>query len=231
MHQNISELRVYRETNFPKRVIIVTGPVASGKTTVAKNSARNMSQPFYFDKDLLTDCTYPIFDFAKVKQDRHSVFFAENIRDVEYVSTNKIALEGLKYNDTVIINAPYTEEIRSTGGKRFDAFCEFAGKIHEAGAELFVVYCFVTPDVMKKRIEDRNSPRDAYIKNIPNYCETHALPAPDLPEDTVIDRMFVFDSLDSEASFKMLSDVLGLADKFPFDPKIDEEPKENKETK
>lgn len=231
MRKNLSELKIYHNVNYHKKVIIVTGPVASGKTTVAKNCARNMNQPYYFDKDLLTDCTYPIFKIANVEKDRHSTFFSDNIRDAEYKSMNRIVLEGLKYNDNVIINAPYTKELRSIEGKQYEAFREFGEKIHAAGAELFIIYTYVTEDIMYTRVKKRASvskeayERDRYILNDPSFCTKHALPAPTFPSDTVVDRLFVFDSADSKKSYEKLKKVLGLSDKFPFDPHIDVNPK------
>lgn len=215
MNENRSELKTYKDRQAKKRVIIFTGEIASGKSTAALNLAKAIPNSYYFDKDELVHCTYPVFDVGGVTRDRHSDFFNKWIRQPEYVSTNAIVEKGLLFNDTVIVNAPYSSELRATEGEKYDEFVRFGNTIHNLGGELFLVYMSVSPKVMAQRIESRSKDdpaareRDAEIlDHIAEYCEAHASKIPDMSKSPVVDRMFVFDSDFPPVSFQKLVDVL-----------------------
>jgi len=142
-----SEVKV-SELHGDKLVILVVGPVGSGKTTLALNLARNMAKSrgvFYFDKDALVPVSNVAFNVADQETDRHSVFFKENLRDPEYDSVYRIALEGILWTEVMIINAPFSSELKAADGPYFEKFHKFGESLHKAGANLMVIYCEISP--------------------------------------------------------------------------------------
>lgn len=71
---------------------------------------------------------------------RSSAFFEANIRDYEYETILDLAFEALRYADTVLINAPFTREIRDT------AYIQnLRAKLGEYGAKLCVIWIVTDP--------------------------------------------------------------------------------------
>ena len=95
-----------------KRLILVTSPPASGKTYISKQLAKKLKHVVYLDKDTLIVLSRQIFAVANQEYNRSSDFFEKNIRDYEYDAIVALALEALEYDDIVLINAPFTREIR-----------------------------------------------------------------------------------------------------------------------
>ena len=94
-----------------KKLILVTSPPACGKTYVAKALAKNLKHVVYLDKDTLIVLSKQIFKVAGQPYDRSSAFFQQNIRDYEYDCVLALAMEALDYDDIVLINAPFTQEM------------------------------------------------------------------------------------------------------------------------
>ena len=95
-----------------KRLILVTSPPACGKNYISKKLAENLRHVVYLDKDTLIPLSKVIFQVAGEPYNRSSEFFYKYIRDVEYTTTLDLAYEALKYDDIVLINAPFTREVR-----------------------------------------------------------------------------------------------------------------------
>ena len=66
-------------------------------------------------------------------------------------------MEALDYNDTVLINAPFTEEIRDD--EYLDSLRE---RLAKHGAELVVIWVNTRVEVCKERMIKRNSDRDTW---------------------------------------------------------------------
>ena len=95
-----------------KKLILVTSPPACGKTFVSREIAKALHNIVYLDKDTVIPLSKQIFRVANEEINRSSDFFEEHIRNYEYEVTIDFALEALEYNDTVLINAPFTREVR-----------------------------------------------------------------------------------------------------------------------
>ena len=112
-----------------KKLILVTSPPACGKTYVAKALAKNLKHVVYLDKDTLIVLSKQIFKVAGQPYDRSSAFFQQNIRDYEYDCVLALAMEALDYDDIVLINAPFTQEVRD------NAFIEPEGQAGRQGRD------------------------------------------------------------------------------------------------
>ena len=95
-----------------KELILVTSPPACGKTYISKELAKNLKNVVYLDKDTLIVLSKQIFVVANQEYNRSSDFFEKYIRDYEYYAVLDLAFEALDYANIVLINAPFTREIR-----------------------------------------------------------------------------------------------------------------------
>lgn len=140
-----------------KKLILVTSPPASGKTYVAKKLAEALSQVVYLDKDTLIPLSKQIFVAAGEEYNRSSDFFEKNIRDYEYQTIVALALEALDYDNTVLINAPFTQEIRN-----LDYIRNLKAKLTKKQASLVVIWVETSIEVTRQRMIARNSERDTW---------------------------------------------------------------------
>lgn len=188
-----------------KRMILVSSPPACGKTFISKQLAKNLKHVVYLDKDTLIPLSKQIFRVAKKPYDRSSDFFEENIRDYEYDVILELGFEALEYDDTVLINAPFTREIRNA-----DYIAKLREKLRSLGAKLTIIWVVTTPEVCRERMQRRNSDRDVYkithwneyIRNV-DFSIPHNLDDPDVKDDLLL----FYNS--SEAEYlKSMHDVL-----------------------
>lgn len=136
---------------------MVVSPPASGKTYISKQLAKNLKQVVYLDKDTLIVLSNQIFKVAGEEPNRSSDFFEKNIRNFEYMATLDLAMEALNYDDIVLINAPFTREIRNV-----DYINDLKTRLIKINTNLTVIWVVTQVDVIKKRMIDRNSPRDTW---------------------------------------------------------------------
>ncbi|MGB4657556.1 MAG: AAA family ATPase [Mobilitalea sp.] len=191
-----------------KKLILVTSPPASGKTYISKQLSKALSHVVYLDKDTLIPLSKQIFAVAGEEYNRSSEFFEKNIRDYEYITIVDLALEALTYDDIVLINAPFTEEIRD-----MEYIQNLKNKLVEKNASLVVVWVETSIEVCKQRMQDRNSDRDVWkLANWDEYIAGTNFNIPiTLDNPNVIDDLLIFkNSSDKEFkdSMKQVVDIL-----------------------
>lgn len=148
-----------------KNLILVTSPPACGKTFISKQLAKHLKHVVYLDKDTLIVLSKQIFVVAGQEYNRSSDFFEENIRDYEYRCVEDLALEALEYADNVLINAPFTQEIRDRAWVE-----QMEKRLAKHGAKLVVVWVVTDPEVCHQRMIARNSDRDTWkLQNWDEY--------------------------------------------------------------
>lgn len=140
-----------------KRLILVTSPPACGKTYVSKQLAANLKHVVYLDKDTLIVLSKQIFVVANQEYNRSSDFFEANIRDFEYAAIVDLALEALEYDDIVLINAPFTREVRDT-----NYMSALKTRLAQKNASLTVIWVQTGVEVCRQRMLKRNSDRDRW---------------------------------------------------------------------
>lgn len=140
-----------------KKLILVTSPPACGKTYVSKALASRLEHVVYLDKDTLIVLSKRIFSVAGQPYDRSSQFFEDHIRNYEYDCVVALALEALDYDDIVLINAPFTREIRNMNYIR-----RLKKQLAEKNATLVVIWVETSPEIVHKRMKKRNSDRDTW---------------------------------------------------------------------
>ena len=171
-----------------KRLILVTSPPACGKTYISKKLAENLKHVVYLDKDTLIPLSRVIFEVAGEPYNRSSDFFKKYIRDVEYVTILDLACEALKYDDIVLINAPFTQEVRDSA-----YINQLKKRLVQMNTKLTVIWVQTDVEVCKQRMIARGSDRDTwkidhwdeYIQDI-NFDIPAALDDPDVLDDLLI---------------------------------------------
>ncbi|MCD7999552.1 MAG: ATP-binding protein [Clostridiales bacterium] len=180
-----------------KKMILVTSPPACGKTYISKQLAKNLKHVVYLDKDTLIVLSNRIFDVAGEERNRSSDFFESNIRNFEYEAIINIAMEALDYDDIVLINAPFTREIRSP-----EYMDQFRKRLAAKNARLEIIWVVTDPEICHQRMIRRNSSRDTWkLENWDQYISgvdfsiPSAIDRPDCSED---DLLLFYNSTDQE---------------------------------
>ena len=140
-----------------KRMIFVTSPPACGKTKLSKKLATAIKHIVYLDKDTLIPLSKQIFAVAGQPYNRSSEFFEKEIRDYEYDVIMDLAFESIKYEDLVMVNAPFTREIRDN-----EYIAALREKLKSYNAKLTVIWIVTVPEVCHQRMIDRASDRDTW---------------------------------------------------------------------
>lgn len=180
-----------------KKLILVTSPPACGKTYVSKELSKALSHVVYLDKDTLICLSKQIFKVAGEEYNRSSDFFEKNIRDYEYEAIVALALEALDYDDIVLINAPFTREIRDR------AYIDgLKDKLKEKNAKLVVIWVDTSIEVCKQRMIERNSDRDTWkLTHWDEYIAGCNFNIPtELDDSNVLDDLLIFHN-SSQAEF------------------------------
>ncbi len=178
-----------------KKLILVTSPPACGKTFISKQLAKTLKHVVYLDKDTLIVLSKQIFQVAGEPYDRSSEFFEKNIRDSEYEAVVALALEALDYDDIVLINAPFTEEIRN-----LEYINCLKAALIEKNARLVVVWVETSIEVCKQRMIARNSDRDTWkLAHWEEYIAGCNFNIPiTLDDPKVIDDLLIFQNSSDE---------------------------------
>lgn len=160
-----------------KRMLLVTSPPASGKTHVSRQLAKKLNGIVYLDKDALIPLSTQIFKVADQEINRSSKFFEDNIRNYEYIAILDIAFEALEYADLVLINAPFTREVRDN-----EYIKALRAKLAEHNAELVLIWVETDIEVTRKRMIHRNSPRDTWkLSHWDEYVASRDYSTPNIP--------------------------------------------------
>ena len=188
-----------------KKFILVTSPPACGKTYVSKQLSKTLRHVVYLDKDTLNILSKQIFKVAGEPYNRSSEFFEKNIRDYEYEAVVAFALEALEYDDIVLINAPFTEEIRD-----MNYVNQLKEKLKEKNARLVVIWVETSIEVCKQRMITRNVDRDTWkLANWDEYIATCNFNIPTTLDDPkVIDDLLIFKNSSDQEYEESLKNVV-----------------------
>ena len=181
-----------------KKLILVVSPPASGKTYVSMKLAEKLEHVVYLDKDTLVPLSNVAFDVAHEPNDREGPFFEKYLRNVEYEVVLDFAFDALKYDDIVLINAPFGREIRD------EAYIDgLRAKLRkEYQARLIIIWVVTSIDVVHRRMIDRNSPRDEFkLKDWNRFVKSQNFTIPsNLDDPNIKDDLLLFYN-DSDAQF------------------------------
>jgi len=190
-----------------KKLILVTSPPGCGKTYVSKQLAKQLKHVVYLDKDTLIPLSKQIFVAADEEYNRSSDFFEKYIRNYEYETIVDLALEALEYDDIVLINAPFKEEIRNE-----NYIQNLKNRLKEKNASLVVIWIETTMEVCKQRMIARNSDRDTWkIANWDEYIAGENFDIPSALDDPkVIDDLLIFKNSSDEEYNKSMREIIDI---------------------
>ena len=157
------------------------------------------------DKDTLICLSKQIFAVANEEYDRSSAFFEENIRNYEYEAIVALALEALDYDDIVLINAPFTKEIRD-----IHYINELREKLKLKNAKLVVIWVDTAIEVVKQRMLQRNSDRDTWkLAHWEEYIKGCNFDIPvELHDKGVSDDLLIFKNSSEEEFISSIASCL-----------------------
>lgn len=171
-----------------KKLILVTSPPACGKTFVSKRLASALKHVVYLDKDTLICLSKQIFVVAGQEYNRSSDFFEANIRNYEYDAIMALAMEALVYEDIVLINAPFTREVRDKEYLR-----QLGETLAQKDAELIIIWVSVEEETMHRRMIERNSSRDTWkLTNWDEYIKNVDMSVPEMPKNSPVENSLFF---------------------------------------
>lgn len=178
-----------------KKLILVTSPPACGKTYISKALAARLKHVVYLDKDTLITLSRQIFVVAGEPYNRSSDFFETHIRNFEYDCIVDLALEALIYDDIVLINAPFTREIRD-----MKYINQLKDKLKDKNATLVVVWVETAPEIVHQRMIARNSDRDTWkLEHWDEYLAGCNFAIPENLDDPAIkDDLLIFKNNNDE---------------------------------
>lgn len=178
-----------------KKLILVTSPPACGKTFISREISKALDHVVYLDKDTLIPLSKQIFLVANQEYNRSSDFFEEYIRNPEYDVVVDFALEALDYDDTVLINAPFTRELRDK-----DYMRNLKAKLAQKGAELVIIWVETAIEVCHQRMIERNSDRDTWkLENWDKYVKKCNFDRPvEIDDPTCVDEILIFKNSSQE---------------------------------
>ena len=190
-----------------KKLILVASPPASGKTYVSERLAKALSHVVYLDKDDLHDIMQAAFRVSGNEADMDSQFYIDNLRPHEYSTLLNIAFSALRYEDSVLLNAPFGKEVRD-----INSMLELKNRANDLGAELILIWVYTPVDICYERMKKRNAPRDihkledweSYVKKI-NYT-----PPFDLETHGGVDHLILFETKDDAAFEKSFIKTLNI---------------------
>lgn len=178
-----------------KKLILVTSPPACGKTFISREISKALDHVVYLDKDTLIPLSKQIFLVANQEYNRSSDFFEEYIRNPEYDVVVDFALEALDYDDTVLINAPFTRELRDK-----DYMRDLKAKLAQKGAELVIIWVETAIEVCHQRMIERNSDRDTWkLEHWDEYVKKCNFDRPvEIDDPTCVDEILIFKNSSQE---------------------------------
>lgn len=188
-----------------KRLLLVTSPPACGKTYISRKLAENLKHIVYLDKDTLIALSNIIFDVAGQERNRSSAFFETHIRNAEYEVIIQLAMEALHYDDMVLINAPFTREVRNP---------EFMRGLRERlaafEARLTVIWIQTSLEVCRQRMLARNSERDTWkIEHWEEYVGTRDFTIPEcLNDPQTADDFWIFKNSSDEEYEASMAEII-----------------------
>ncbi|MBQ7400214.1 MAG: AAA family ATPase [Clostridia bacterium] len=188
-----------------KKMVFVAAPPACGKTYVSELIAKSVGNVVYLDKDDLADLVRTSFEISGNEMDMDGDFYINNIRSAEYSTLLNIAFSALRFENLVLINAPFGKEVRNTEYMRM-----LKEKANENDAELFVVWITTSQELCYERMKKRNSTRDIHkLNNWEDYVKKINFSPPfELEKKDAVDRLILFDTNNEETIRESLDKTL-----------------------
>ncbi len=144
--------------NQPTLVLIAGGP-GSGKSSLGRGLASQFVSGVLLDKDVLNaewvDGVLAHVNGGRI--DRDNALYWQTLRPLEYRALMATALDNLALGKTVFAVAPFGPEL-----KEMDWGRRLKRSVEALGGHLRAIWIEVDAETTRKRMLERNAPRDAW---------------------------------------------------------------------
>lgn len=154
--------------NMSRKLILIGGMPGSGKTYVGKKLAGRVG--FFVDKDITRLLTEQLLEsYGLSKHDCESETYVNQIKDFEYKTVIKIALDNIELGHSVVCCAPFIDEFNDSKwlnniNMEAERFC----------AEMIKIWIKVDLQTAYKRLVSRNAGQDQWKRtNWEDYIKTN----------------------------------------------------------
>jgi predicted kinase len=143
-------------TDARPAALLIAGPPASGKSTVAAGLARTLGGTL-IDQDLATGPLVSVIGSLVNVDDIDDPRLATLTRAARYESIIRLAEDNLRLGNTVLLVAPFTEE-----RKNFDSWEQLFHRLHRAvGGAVTMLWLNLSREELLRRMRTRSADRDA----------------------------------------------------------------------
>ena len=166
--------------NLQKKLILIGGFPGSGKTHIGRILAKNV-QAVFLDKDTISRFfTEALLGYLGCEpSDRESDLYIEKVRNHEYSTMMKLAMENLEVGNSVICSAPFILEFQSD---KWVKDCSFDSS--RMNAKLVAIWVHVDEITANERLIHRGAIRDNWkLGNWSAYTEQRPHVIPDFAFD------------------------------------------------
>jgi predicted kinase len=139
--------RIERYVSECPCLILLMGVAGTGKTTLARELIRRVNA-IYLDNNHIADAFFP--------ETRNSEDYLAS-RPGFYRVLYAIAEANLMLGNAVLLDAPHVKEIQLAQWRR-----DIEDLVARANAELIVIRCICSEQVLKTRLQERGEPRDRW---------------------------------------------------------------------
>ena len=200
-------VQVLGRMNFKmrKKLILVASPPACGKTYVSELIAKSVEHIVYLDKDDLCDLLRAAFVVSGNEIDMDGEFYINNLRFAEYSAILDIAFSALRFEDYVILNAPFGKEVRDA-----EYMQALKNRAEENDTQLLLIWVMASEKTCFERMKKRNSDRDLLkLQNFEQYVkQINFTPPYELEAAGAVDGFIVFDNSDDASIKRCLNETL-----------------------
>jgi len=188
-----------------KTMILVAAPPACGKTTVSDRICRKLGHVAYFDKDDYSGLIDLVFDLTGNNRDMDGTFYREHVKAVQYGTMFHMAKTALRYEDIVLLNAPFPEEVRHP-----EILKCLREELKTRETLLYVVWVLASPEQCHERMLARNAARDQEkLADWETFVKNTDFSVPeDLVKQEAVDALLVVDSTDAEKYEKTIEEAV-----------------------